>query len=380
MWKNQKVPLGNVVKLRKEFVTIADDEWYKRCRVQVRAEGAIQRDRVPGASIKTKKQQICRSGELLVAEIDAKVGGFAVVPSELDGAIVSSHYFLYTIDHTLLNQKFLEFYIKTHYFQEQVAAKGTTNYAAIKSHEILEYAIPLPKLTEQRRVVTKIESIVGRLDEVKRLRQEIRDDAQAMLRSVFHRLIDGAKYRPMAEVAPIVRHKVEIDIDGEYPELGVRSFGRGTFHKPVLPGIDVGSKKLYHIHPGDLVFSNVFAWEGAIAVARDEDVERVGSHRFITCVPKEKEAIADFLCFYFLTLEGLDKIREASPGGAGRNRTLGLKKLEKIEVPIPDYDQQLEFGRLLDQVAEITRAQDDNQTELDAMLPAVLDRAFKGAL
>ena len=69
----------------------------------------------------------------------------------------------------------------------------------------------------------------------------------------------------MAEVAPLVRRPVEIDLDAAYPELGVRSFGRGTFHKPELPGVEVGNKKLFRICAGDLVFNIVFAWEGAVA-------------------------------------------------------------------------------------------------------------------
>jgi hypothetical protein len=48
----------------------------------------------------------------------------------------------------------------------------------------------------------------------------------------------------------------------------IRSFGKGTFHKPPLSGSDVGTKRLYRIEPGDLLFSNVFAWEGAIAIAQ----------------------------------------------------------------------------------------------------------------
>jgi type I restriction enzyme, S subunit len=237
-----------------------------------------------------------------------------------------------------------------------------------------------PPLPEQRRIVAKIESLTAKIDEAKRLREEIQRDAQAMLRSAFQRIVEGAEYHPMAEVAPIVRRPVTIEPDGEYPELGVRSFGKGTFHKPVLNGIDVGTKKLYHIHPGDLVFSNVFAWEGAIAVVQPKDAGRVGSHRFITCVPESGVTTPEFLCFYLLTDEGIEQVRKASPGGAGRNRTLGLKKLEKIEVPIPHYDKQLWFNRLQAQAAFIRQAQSDNQTQLDALLPAILDRAFKGEL
>src|SRR5690242_17414606 len=93
-----KVPLGRVLKHRSEFITIDDTQTYMRCRVQLHAQGIVLRDKVEGAALKTKSQQLCRSGDFLVAEIDAKVGGFGIVPPELDGAIVSSHYFLFEID------------------------------------------------------------------------------------------------------------------------------------------------------------------------------------------------------------------------------------------------------------------------------------------
>src|SRR5262245_8747877 len=92
------VPLGDVLTQRNEFIRIDDTQEYLRCRVQLHAKGVVLRDRVTGALIKTKAQQICRAGEFLVAEIDAKVGGFGIVPPELEGAIVSSHYFLFAVN------------------------------------------------------------------------------------------------------------------------------------------------------------------------------------------------------------------------------------------------------------------------------------------
>ena len=44
------------------------------------------------------------------------------------------------------------------------------------------------------------------------------------------------------------------------PEMGIRSFGNGTFPKPRLTGAQLGKKRVYWIHTGDLVFNNVFAW------------------------------------------------------------------------------------------------------------------------
>src|SRR2546425_10218077 len=126
------VRLRDVLQYRKEFIQIDDSVTYRRPRVQLHAKGIVLRDMVPGTAIKTKKQQICHRGDFLVAEIDAKVGGFGLVPDELDGAIVSSHYFLFDVNNSALERGFLRYFIGTRDFREQVAAQGSTNYAAIR--------------------------------------------------------------------------------------------------------------------------------------------------------------------------------------------------------------------------------------------------------
>lgn len=375
-----KVSLGEVATHRKEFIRISDAKEYMRCRVQLGARGVVPRDRVLGFDVKTKEQQVCRAGELLVAEIDAKLGGFGIVPDGLAGAIVSSHYFLFNINTDRINRNYLGYYIRTPEFQDQVTARGSTNYAAIRPRHVLEYVIPLPDRREQDQIVAKLDALAAKIEEARENKRGIGDEANAMLHSAYARIIEGASLRKMGDVAPLVRREVEVHMGEEYPELGIRSFGKGTFHKPALDYLSVGTKRLYRIELGDLLFSNVFAWEGAIAVAQPEDEGRFGSHRFITCVPKQGIVTAEFLRFYFLTDEGLRKIGEASPGGAGRNRTLGLAKLAEIEVPIPTYEKQLWFNRLQAKVRELLNAQQEAEIELNAMLPSILDRAFKGKL
>jgi type I restriction enzyme S subunit len=160
----------------------------------------------------------------------------------------------------------------------------------------------------------------------------------------------------LGEFAPIVRRPVTIHPDRAYPELGIRSFGRGTFHKPALFGADAGSKRLFRIEPGDLVFSNVFAWEGAIAVASPADAGRFGSHRFITCVVDPARADATYLKLFLTTApEGREQILRASPGGAGRNRTLGVEKLGQIQIPLPPLSEQQAIVARLDALTEKTR-------------------------
>ena len=374
------VSLGDVVSHRKEFIQIDDLTTYKRCRVQLHAQGVVLRDEIAGALIKTKSQQVCRKDEFLVAEIDAKMGGFGIVPESLEGAVVSSHYFLFVPDRSRLEPAFLRYYSMTPAFREQVTARGSTNYAAIRPSHVLAYTTPLPTLNEQRRIVARIDRLVGKIDDARQSVQRVDGGWRALLRSMFFKITAGAPRQKMGLVAPLIRRKAEPRLGEEYPELGIRSFGKGTFHKPPLDYLSIGSKKLYQIHPGDLVFNNVFAWEGAIAVAQSVDEGRFGSHRFITCVPENGVATADFLCFYFSTPEGLERIGEASPGGAGRNRTLGLEKLAEIEVPVPSYEVQCRFEKLLKKVRAMQAARDAENKKLDAFIPSILDRAFRGAL
>ena len=147
------VALGELITQRKGFIRIDDTARYKRCRVQWRGEGVGLRDEVPGTKIKTKSQQVCRAGDFLVAEIDAKHGGFGIVPPELEEAVVSSHYFLFEVNESRLSRDYLALCLVTEFFQRQVQSTGSTNYAAIRPHHVLGYRIPLPPLAVQEQLV-----------------------------------------------------------------------------------------------------------------------------------------------------------------------------------------------------------------------------------
>ncbi|MBI3462193.1 MAG: restriction endonuclease subunit S [Planctomycetes bacterium] len=335
-----------------------------------------------GAEIGPLRRFQVSRGQFIVSRIDARNGAMGIIPQELDGAVVTNDFPAFDADPDRLEPPFLGWLSRTRGFVDMCrsASEGTTNRVRLKENRFLHLQIPLPSLAEQRRIVARINGLVARIDEASRCMQAVQERAGGMLRAAFAQLVRGAPCCKMAVVAPLVRRRVDLCEGTTYPELGIRSFGRGTFHKPALDYIEVGSKKLYRIEPGDLVFNNVFAWEGAIAVSRPEDKGRVGSHRFVTCRPDEQIATADFLCFYFLTPEGLERIGKASPGGAGRNRTLGLEKLAQIEVPTPKLEHQLRFDRLQAKVREALAIQERSKAELNKMLPSILDRAFKGAL
>jgi len=375
-----QTPLGECIQHRSEFIRLDDRESYLRCRVQLNGRGIVLRDRVQGVDVKTKQQQVCRAGELLVAEIDAKMGGVGIVPEELNGSIVSSHYFLFEINESKLRRKFLDYYVRTPEFQSQVKARGSTNYSAIRPYHVLAYTIPLPSPYEQDKIVAKLDAAAARVAEAKRLCGEIESEANALLQSLFQQLAESSPWRPMAEVAPLDRRPASVSVLDVYPQVAVRSFGKGTFHRETLTGAEITWEQPFVVHAGDILLSNIKAWEGAVAVAQPEDHGRYGSHRYLTCRAIDGVATPEWVAFFLLTREGLEHLGKASPGSADRNRTLGTKALMRIPIPCPDVNRQLWFGSVQNKLRNVRAEAASMSHEAAAMMSSVLDRAFKGQL
>ncbi len=378
-WK--RVRLGEVLTPVGRIATPEPSHEYSEVTVRLWGKGVIERGRVLGSQFNGRRF-VAKSGDFIVSKIDARNGAMGLIPQSLDGALVTSDFPLFEANEDRFDSRYLEWLSKTADFVELClrASEGTTNRVRLKPERFLALEIPLPPLSEQRRIVARIEALATEIAEVKRLRQEAVEEAEAMLKGAFWSIANDCVRKSMREIAPLVRRRIEVSPMEDYRELGVRSFGKGTFHKSPISGLELGSKKIFQIEPGDVVFSNVFAWEGAVAVAQENDAGRVGSHRFITRRPVPSLITAEFLCFYFRTDEGLVLINEASPGGAGRNRTLSLKALDEFLVPTPSLASQEWFGALVESVAEMRTQHDECLFELDALLPAILDRAFKGEL
>lgn len=183
--------LGEAIKQRKEFIVIDDSVEYKRCRVQTNRKGVVLRDLVKGSAINTKKQQVCRTGDFIVAEIDAKVGGYGFIPKELDGSIVSSHYFLFELNPKKIHKDYLRFLIITEIIQNQINSKGSTNYAAIRPQHVLDFDVPLPEIVEQKEIVKKLTSVFYQFEELTKELTAQTELANHIRRSILQEAVQG---------------------------------------------------------------------------------------------------------------------------------------------------------------------------------------------
>ncbi|MDF3129457.1 restriction endonuclease subunit S [Kiritimatiellaeota bacterium B1221] len=382
------VALGNVLRHRKEFICLEDTDLYQRPKVKLHAKGIVKRDEVPGSMIKTKKQQVCRAGELLVAEIDAKMGGYGIVPDDLDGAIVSSHYFLYEINETKIVRSYLENFTKTPVFAQQVKAKGSTNYAAIRANNILEYVIPLPPIEEQRRIVKKIEGVEGNVARSGVLTECISDDFKALLISVSHRadLSSDAKAKAGWEYVTLgeVIHQVDdlhaVDPTKSYPNIGIYSYARGLFGKQPIDGISTSATKLRRIKSRQFIYSRLFAFEGAYGVVDEEYDGAFVSNEYPTFECDSNYVTPEFLKAYFQAPTVWMAIAEGSKGLGDRRQRVKPDQLLSHKVWIPPLKQQKLIANLWAEHAKLMKSNAFAAERIKSLMPAILDKAFKGEL
>ena len=370
------VPLGELIRHRKEFITIQPDETYSRCRVQTSARGIVLRDRVQGDAIKTKKQQVCRAGEFLVAEIDAKVGGYGIVPDELDGAIVSSHYFLFEVDEQRLLQRLLHWYCQTSNFLEQVNARGSTNYAAIRPGNVLTYKILLPPLSEQQRTVAKLDKLAALVEEAKSLCQEIDRETRSLVQSIHFKLSDVSE-RPFGGFIELWEDRVPIEPTERYPQVGVRGFAGGLFFKDAIQGSETRYKTFNRLSEGLVVVSQPKGWEGAVAVcaASHEGWYVSPEYRTFRCKPELLDA--QYLAVLLSTPWFQSELTKLTRGQGARRERLRPEMLLNMKIRIPPLKAQEAALRSLERLRDLQAAHTNMETNADALLPAILHRVFR---
>lgn len=153
-----------------------------------------------------------------------------------------------------------------------------------------------------------------------------------------------------------VERPVEVKPNELYTQIGIRSHGKGLFYKEPVAGAALGNKAVFWIEPDCFIVNIVFAWEQAIGKTTQSEVGMIGSHRFPMYRPVNDTVDIDYLISYFLTKRGTDILEAASPGGAGRNKTLGQDRFLKSKIILPPIEEQRKIAAILttqDKVIEL---------------------------
>ena len=433
------IEIKEVLKHKQEFITIDDFKEYKRCRVQLHNKGIKLRDIIKGGDIKTKKQQLCKEGQFLVAEIDAKVGGYGIVPNDLDGAIVSSHYYLYDIIESKLDKNYFSYYLKTHQFFSQIKAQGSTNYASIRPNDVLKIRMPLPSINEQKEIALKLESVFNtsksflenlskNFNSVNILRQSILQEAVQgrlvpqdpneepaselikKIKAEKEKLIKEGKIKKQKPLPPITEEEIpyELPKGWEWVRLGEIITIKGG--KRVPKGYELLKEPTSHIYirvsdmkddtiyNSDLRYISDDIYEMIKQYIIEEDdlyITIAGTIGQVGVVPKKFHGmnltenaarmiiyeVDKFLLKYFLSSSFIQNQFFVKTNQMAQPK-LALKRIASTELPLPPLNEQKRIVEKIDSLMKLCDGLEKNieQSKKDSelLMQAVLQEAFWG--
>ncbi|WP_254511393.1 restriction endonuclease subunit S [Anatilimnocola floriformis] len=381
MTKWPMVPLGEVLTQVTTATKVQADRDYANFGIYSFGRGLFAKSPISGTTTSASNLYQVRAGQFIYSRLFAFEGAYGLVGEEFDGCFISNEYPHFDSDPKRITPAFLATYFKWQKAWEQAAKLSTgmgDRRRRIQPEQLLKMTIPLPPLKEQQRLIEYLDALTAKCEEAKAETTVVQHESNKLLLSAFLQITEGMPRSRLGDIAPLVRRPMLVDPFAEYPGVSVRSFGKGTFHTAPVLGSEITWEKPHLVRRGDLLISNIKAWEGAIAVAGPGDDGRFGSHRYLTYVPQVGIVTPRFLCFYLLTADGLQQVSEVSPGSADRNRTTSAKGLLEIPVPLPKYPRQVWFGELFDKVQEVKTLQTHAIEERESLLPTIIAQVFTG--
>lgn len=169
---------------------------------------------------------------------------------------------------------------------------------------------------------------------------------------------------------------VDLDDTQTYREIGIRSHGKGIFHKEETTAIEIGNKRVFWVEPDCFVVNIVFAWERAVAKTTEKENGMIASHRFPMYKPKKDVVDLDYITEYFITKRGQNVLILASPGGAGRNKTLGQKEFAKSVVKLPSLPEQQKIADFLSTIDTVIEKQKETVSAWEERKKGVMQKLF----
>jgi len=379
----ERVTLVDVLTATNRVEAVEPTKEYRLLGVRLEGRGPFIRETVLGTQTSASKLFRVHAGDFIYSRLFACRGAFGVVDVTMDGCFVSGEFPIYQAHPERLDLQFLRYWFTLPSVISRVDedCTGSTPLTRnrFKENFFLALKIPLPPLSEQRRIVARIEALAAEIDEAKRLRREAVGESEALCRTILKTATEITP-TPMSELVDLRPSDVTVHPDETYHFAGVYSFGRGVFPSVTKSGMEFAYPRLSRLRQGDFVYPKLMAWEGAMGVVPEDCNGLVVSTEFPVFEVNEELVFSEVLNVYFRDPAIWPKLSGSSTGTNVRRRRLNPRDFLNHEFPLPDRATQNTLRTVCREVDALKHLQSETAGELDALLPAILDRAFKAEL
>lgn len=383
-----KVALGELLTKSENWIDIRPDKQYKQVTVKLWGKGVALRTQVNGSEIASTRQVQVEREQFILSKIDARNGAFGLIPDSLDGALVSPDFPVFSVNYSRILPKFLDWMSKTSTFVElsKSSSEGTTNRVRLQEARFLASEIPLPPLEEQRRIIARIEELAAKVEEARGLRREIIEKTKIILNSAINGFW-GNQYnwfkKPIIDLATVVSGQIDPRIEpyASLPHINGEAMESGTcrllnYRSAKDDGVTSGK---FHFCKGSILYSKIRPY---LRKAVEVLFEGVCSADVYAFEAFDHAIEPRFFMYSLISPEFTTYANSLS--GRTRMPKLNQKQLFAYQMSYPSLPEQRRIVAYLDElqarVDAVKQLQTETRAELDALLPSILDKAFRGEL
>jgi len=391
------VRLGDVLRLDLDRVSVDATAVYPMVGVLSFGRGLFDREPIEAGN--TSYKHFCRlkAEHVVMSQLFGWEGALALSSPAYSGKYVSPQFPTFLCDEGRLDRCFLGFLMRRPAFWDELGTRTSgmgDRRRTLNPESLFTSEIPLPPIAEQRRIVGRIEELAAEIEAARRLRAEAVEEAAALTQKTVDALLatDKTPRKPLRELLsePLMNGlsfpASRLGSGICFAKVGVVNTGEFDPREIKLVDVNLAPNSPYWLRKGDIVVSrgNSPEFVGRAALYRGEPAQCAMPDLLIRVRLDAKRADSRFVSAFFHSSEARDYIASQISGTSSTMPKISQPKLEALPVPVIPLPEQCRIMAELDalqaEMATLQTAQAETAAELDALLPSILDRAFKGEL
>jgi type I restriction enzyme, S subunit len=363
-------------------------------RIETIWNGTIDFERVKYAKV-TKaeiEKYALKSGDILFSHINSPehIGKTAIYRSN-QTLIHGINLLLIRVDQEKCYPEYLNYYFKSKSVRALFRArcKKAVNQASLNQPDVLSLEVPLPPLTEQKRIA----ALLARADCLRQLRRTAHDLGDALLQSVFLEMFyyTDSKW-DLSKIEDLARKKNNAIRTGPFGSQLLHSEFKDTGDVLVF-GIDNAVQnefswgqaryitkekyqelKRYTVYPGDLIIT-IMATNGRVAVVPDNIPLAINTKHLCCITLDQNVCLPKFLQACLLYHPDVLKQMGGSERGAVMPG-LNMEIIKNLAVPVPSLSLQEEFAGVVARVEGLRARMSEAERQVEGLFASLLAQSF----
>jgi len=345
--------------------------------------------KIPGRRAPSRARRVIHANDVVMSTVRPYLKSFAVVPEEYDNQICSTGFAVLTCREGMLPKYLLYVLFSDIVINQCNEMMIGAHYPALKKTQVARIKIPVPPFREQERIVSRIEEILSKVEQAKKLREEAVKDVEAVMQSALHEVFSkaeekGWKWKAVRELS----HKLQYGYTApaQIEPVGPRMLritdiqdGRVSWEKVPYCKINHNEFQKYELARDDILFARSGATTGKTFLVRECPKAVFASYLIRLRVLREK-VVPKYVYAFFQSPEYWKQVNPR--GGAQPN--MNARILASLKIPIPPLEEQeriaLHFDELQGKVEALRNYQRETRGENEALTQTVLRKAFSGNL